>query len=73
MAGQGAPPQEAKVAMVICKDPLCMRFFAVPLRPNLWGNGKLRLTCTECKHENECQAKDFHEADGRSGTAVNPV
>jgi hypothetical protein len=73
MADGRVEPEEAKLALVICKNPLCMRFFAVRPGPVLFGPGKFRLTCTECKHENEYQAKDIHVVDGRTQTAINPV
>jgi len=61
------------VTMVICKNPLCARFFQVPPEVNPAGTAKVRLKCPECKHEHEYQRKDFHPASGPRGTAINPV
>ena len=73
MAHGAAPPREKEVTAVICKNPLCMRFVALPPGVNTGGAPRFKLTCPGCKQEHEYRKEDLHAASKSNGLAVNPV
>jgi transposase-like protein len=67
------PASKEQASAVICKNPLCMKIFVVPSEVSFKRTATAKLKCPSCKHEHEYRRKDFHEASGPNGIALNPV